>query len=165
MWNVRFPDEVWAGEERKFWYFYAWTPSWSWSHIFWESDERRAAAAAAFLTGPSPARPSSPSAKRLFQTQPPALPGNSHRQAEVEGQHLVCLAAGEERKSSSQEQSEIASDVMSGDNVKENNAGVCVGRKYQLSASTQMLQVLDSWYQNIWRAARSLSSTVFVNIV
>ena len=58
-------------------------------------------------------------------------------------------AEGKERKSSSQEQSEIASDVMSGDNVKENNAGVCVGRKYQLSASTQMLQVLDSWYQNI----------------
>ena len=39
-------------------------------------------------------------------------------------------AEGKERKSSSQEQSEIASDVMSGDNVKENNAGVCVGRKY-----------------------------------
>ena len=154
MWNVRFPDEVWAGEERKFWYFYAW----SWSHIFWESDERRAPAAA-FPTGPSPARPSSP-AKRLFPTWPPALP----LATKVEGQRFWS-AEGKERKSSSQEQSEIASDVMSGDNVKENNAGVCVGRKYQLSASTQMLQVLDSWYQNIWRTARSLSSTVFVNIV
>ena len=50
---------------------------------FWEPDERRAA-----TKGPSQVGPSSPAAKTLCPTR---------RQAKVEGQHLVFLAAAEGR--------------------------------------------------------------------